>query len=83
MEGSILDVLRGREPRTIPTKDLPRQVVFFFGGGVVCELSGPKRKAHCPSFALAMLIVGFVGAVRGFHGLIANRNRNKFQIAAI
>ena len=32
-----------RQPRTIPTKDLPHQVVF--GGGVVCELSGPKKNA--------------------------------------
>ena len=33
-----------REPRTIPTKDLPHQVVLG-GGGVVCELSEPKKKA--------------------------------------
>ena len=32
-----------RKLRTIPTKDLPHQVVFL--GGVVCELSEPKKKA--------------------------------------
>ena len=37
----------GRQPRTIPTKDLPHRVVFL--GGVVCELSEPKKKAkHAP-----------------------------------
>ena len=33
-----------RQPRTTPTKDLPHRVVFR--GGVVCELSEPKRKKH-------------------------------------
>ena len=42
-----------RQPRTIPTKDLPHQVVFW---GEWCA----------NSFALAMLIVNFVGVVRGF-----------------
>ena len=39
--------LGDRQPRTIPTKDLPHQVVVFFfwgGGGVLCELSVPKFK---------------------------------------
>ena len=37
----------------------------------MCELSEPKKKAKIrttPSFALAMLIVNFVGVVRGFRG---------------
>ena len=41
----------------------------IFEGGVVCELSEPKKKGKLrttPSFALAMLIVDFVGMVRGF-----------------
>ena len=53
-----------------PTKDLPHRVAPF--GGVVCELSEPKRKEKVrttPSFALAMLIVDFVGVVRRFRGL--------------
>ena len=37
--------LGDRPPRTIPTKDLPCQVVFWGGGGVVRELSEPKKKA--------------------------------------
>ena len=58
-----------RQTRTIPTKDLPHQVVFG-GGGLVCELSEPKKKANkiiCTThnFALAMLIVDSVGVVRG------------------
>ena len=32
-----------RQPRTIPTKDLLLQAVFW--GGVVCEFSEPKKKA--------------------------------------
>ena len=32
-----------REPRTIPIKDLPLRVVFFWEGGVVCDLSEPKK----------------------------------------
>ena len=39
---------------------------------MVCELSRPLRKKNktrtTPSFALAMLIVNFVGVVRGFRG---------------
>ena len=39
----------------------------------MCELSEPKKKAKYeppPVFALAMLIVDFVGVVRGFRGLM-------------
>ena len=38
----------------------------------MCELSEPKEKDKIrttPNFALAMLIVGFLGVVRGLHGL--------------
>ena len=38
-------LLGDREPRTIPTKDLPYQVICLEGGGVVCELPEPKEKA--------------------------------------
>ena len=53
-----------RGPPTMhhPDKDLPHQVVFL--GGVVCELSEPKKNAEYappPSFAHAMLIIDFVG----------------------
>ena len=48
-----------RQLRTIPTKDLRHQLVFL--GGVVCESSEPKKKA--------MLVVDFVGVVRGFRSL--------------
>ena len=37
----------------------------------MCELSEPKKKGKIrttPSFALAMLIIDFVGVVRGFRG---------------
>ena len=43
--------------------------IFGGGGGVVWKLSEPKKKeeyAPPPIFALAMLIVNFVGVVRGF-----------------
>ena len=57
-----------RQPRTMPTKDIPYQVVFW---GLVCELSEPKRKAKYaspPSFALVIFILDFVGVVRRFRG---------------
>ena len=46
-------------------KHLPHRVIFL---GVVCELSEPKTRAkHAPPpvFALATLIVDFMGVVRG------------------
>ena len=56
-----------------PHKRPPHQVVFLGGVVVVCTLSEPKKKGKIrttPGFALAMLIVIFVGVVRGFRRLI-------------
>ena len=43
----------------------------ILGGGMVCELSEPKKgkNTYHPNFALAMFIIDFVGVVRGSHGL--------------
>ena len=59
---------RGPSIMHIPRKDLPHQVVFW--GGLVCEVSEPQKRqnTHNPQFALAMLIVYFVGAVCGLRG---------------
>ena len=58
-----------RQPRTIPAKDLPHQVVFLGGWCANCRALREKGKIRTtPSFALAMLIVNFVGVVRGFRG---------------
>ena len=57
--------------RTISTKDLPHQVVFSWGWCANCRNLRERRNAHpYASFALAMLIIDFVGVVRGFCGLI-------------
>ena len=57
--------IEDREPCTIPTKDLPYRGGIF--AGVVCEFSEPsyKKKKKKAKYALAMLIVDFVGVVRG------------------
>ena len=44
---------------------------YFFGGGVRIVGTQEKGKLRTtPSFALAMLIVNFVGVVRGFRCLV-------------
>ena len=71
--GNLLKGQKIRGPRTThhPHKRPSSSGGIF--GGVVCELSEPKKKKGkirtTPSFALAMLIVDFVGVVRGFRGL--------------
>ena len=58
-----------REPRTIPTKTFLIGW-YFLGDGAQIVGTKEKRKIRTtPSFALAMLIVNFVGVVRGFRGL--------------
>ena len=61
-------IIGDRQPRTIPTKDLPHSSGgIFLGGGVRIVGTEEKRKIRTtPSFALAMLIVDFVGVVRGY-----------------
>ena len=61
------DLLGDRQPRTIPTKD-PSSSLGIWGGGVRIVGTEENSKIRTPSFALAMLIVDFVGVVRGFRG---------------
>ena len=69
--------LGDRGTRTIPTKDLPHQVVVFGGWCANCRNLGKIRTT--PSFALAMLIVDFVGVARGFRGLKFTRISLEFS----
>ena len=64
------DCLGDREPRSIPTRELPHRVVLFWGWCANCRNQRERQNTHHPSFALAMLIVDLVGVVRGFRGLI-------------
>ena len=57
-----------RQPRTIPTKDLLHQVVFLGGWRANFRNLRKRQNKHHPQFALAMLIVNFVGVLGGFRG---------------
>ena len=70
MVPTFLSTVGDREPRSIPTKDLPHPVVFWGGWCANCRSLRERQNAHhTPNFALAMLIVHFVGMVRGFRDL--------------
>ena len=56
----------GCQPRTIPRNDLLHQVVFWGGWCANCRNLRKRQIRTTPSFALTMLIVDFVGVVRGF-----------------
>ena len=60
--------LGDRQPRTIPTKDPPHQVIFIGGWCANCRNLRKGKICTTPSLALAMLIVDVVGVVRGFSG---------------
>ena len=66
----VLNKIEDREPRTVPTKHLPRWVVLLGGWCANCRNLRKGKIRSSPTFALAMLIVGFVGVVCGFRGLI-------------
>ena len=74
------------ENRGPPTTHHPHKRSSASGGifgGVVCEFSETKKKGKMhttPSFALAMLIVNFVGVVRGFRGPKKKNIRNVHRV---